>query len=137
MGIELARSPDTDETFVAANSGQPKPLLITANEAGYGDLCAAEYVRMSTEHQRYSIESQKAAIATYAAQHKIIIVRSYVDSGKSGLRIEHRHALRQLIANVQSGQAEFNTILVYDVSRWVRFQDTDGRCVCAFFQNAT
>ena len=125
MGIELARPPDTDETIFAANSGQPKPLLISADNAMHGDLCAAEYVRMSTEHQRYSVESQKAAIATYAAKHKISIVRSYIDSGKSGLRIERRHALRQLIADVQSGQADFNTILVYDVSRWGRFQDTD------------
>ena len=88
-------------------------------------MCAAEYMRMSTEHQRYSIENQKAAIAAYATKHNIRIVRSYINPGKSGLRIEHRDALRQLIEDVQSGSTDFNTILVYDVSRWGRFQDID------------
>src|SRR5260370_13256851 len=34
------------------------------------DLSAAQYVRMSTDHQRYSIQNQAAAIATYAASRK-------------------------------------------------------------------
>ena len=80
---------------------------------------------MSTEHQRYSIENQKIAIAVYASTHRIKIVRSYVDSGRSGLRIERRDALRQPIEDVQTGRANFSTILVYDVSRWGRFQDID------------
>jgi DNA invertase Pin-like site-specific DNA recombinase len=29
------------------------------------------------------------------------------------------------MAEVQSGHADFSTILVYDVSRWGRFQDAD------------
>ena len=33
--------------------------------------------------------------------------------------------LKQLIEDVQSGAADFTTILVYDVSRWGRFQDAD------------
>jgi DNA invertase Pin-like site-specific DNA recombinase len=33
--------------------------------------------------------------------------------------------LVQLLDDVQSGRAEFSQILVYDVSRWGRFQDTD------------
>jgi DNA invertase Pin-like site-specific DNA recombinase len=52
-------------------------------------------------------------------------VRTYEDAGKSGLRLEGREALKQLISDVQSGQADFDTILVYDVSRWGRFQDAD------------
>jgi DNA invertase Pin-like site-specific DNA recombinase len=34
-------------------------------------------------------------------------------------------ALQNLMAEVQSGQADFKAILVYDVSRWGRFQDAD------------
>ncbi|PTW50460.1 DNA invertase Pin-like site-specific DNA recombinase [Rhodovulum kholense] len=34
-------------------------------------------------------------------------------------------ALQQMIADVESGVAEFSVILVYDVFRWGRFQDTD------------
>ena len=33
--------------------------------------------------------------------------------------------LKQLIDDVQTGNADFTTILVYDVSRWGRFQDAD------------
>ena len=86
---------------------------------------AAQYVRMSTDHQRYSIESQKAAIAEYAACHDIKIVRTYADEGRSGVTMKGRDALKQLIADAQQGQADFDVILVYDVSRWGRFQDAD------------
>jgi DNA invertase Pin-like site-specific DNA recombinase len=51
--------------------------------------------------------------------------RGYADSGKSGLHIDGRKALRRLIRDVESGQADFSVILVYDVSRWGRFQDAD------------
>jgi hypothetical protein len=47
------------------------------------------------------------------------IVRTYT-TGKSGLRIDGRDALKQLIKDVESGSAEFSVILVYDVSRWGR-----------------
>jgi DNA invertase Pin-like site-specific DNA recombinase len=86
---------------------------------------AAQYVRMSTEHQRYSTENQAAIIAQYAERRGLEIIRSYADEGKSGLRIDGRDALKQLIADVQGGLAEFKTILVYDISRWGRFQDAD------------
>src|SRR6476469_5779244 len=88
-------------------------------------LRAAQYVRMSTDLQRYSTENQAAAIAAYAAQHTLTIVRTYADNGRSGLRIDDREALTQLISDVQNGRADFDVILVYDVSRWGRFQDTD------------
>jgi DNA invertase Pin-like site-specific DNA recombinase len=86
---------------------------------------AAEYVRMSTEHQRYSTENQSDVIRQYAAHRGIEIVRTYADEGKSGLRLKGRDALTRLIADVTTGQADFTTILVYDVSRWGRFQDPD------------
>ena len=86
---------------------------------------AAQYVRMSTEHQQYSTENQADKIREYAARRNIEIVRTYADEGKSGLRINGRQALQQLIADVQSGKADFQIILVYDVSRWGRFQDAD------------
>jgi DNA invertase Pin-like site-specific DNA recombinase len=86
---------------------------------------AAEYARMSTEHQQYSIENQGEAIRQYAARRGMTIIRTYADSGKSGLRIDGRDALKQLIHDVESGNADFEAILVYDVSRWGRFQDAD------------
>lgn len=86
---------------------------------------AAEYVRMSTEHQQYSTENQEDAIRQYAARRGIEIVRTYADEGKSGLRLDGRDALKQLLGDVQKGNTGFSLILVYDVSRWGRFQDAD------------
>ncbi|MCS3895600.1 DNA invertase Pin-like site-specific DNA recombinase [Bradyrhizobium japonicum USDA 38] len=86
---------------------------------------AAQYVRMSTDHQRYSTENQAAAIAVYAAQHDLMIVRTYKDEGRSGLSIDRRAGLIELIDDVRSGRADFDHVLVYDVSRWGRFQDVD------------
>ena len=80
---------------------------------------------MSTDMQQYSLQNQSDAIAQYAAQNGYTIVRSYEDGAKSGLRIHGRIALANLIKDVISGGADFKTILVYDVSRWGRFQDTD------------
>lgn len=86
---------------------------------------AAIYVRMSTEHQQYSTENQSDIIREYAATRGIEIVRSFADAGKSGLRIAGRNALKELIDTVLGGGADFQSILVYDVSRWGRFQDAD------------
>ena len=98
----------------------------TTNEARQISLFrAAEYVRMSTEHQQYSTENQADCIREYAARHGIQIVRTYADEGKSGLRIDGREALQRLIHDVETGKADFQVILVYDVSRWGRFQDAD------------
>ena len=86
---------------------------------------AAEYVRMSTEHQQYSTENQADVIRAYAAARGVAIVRTYADEGRSGLRLDGRDALKQLISDVEGGRADFRIILVYDVSRWGRFQDAD------------
>jgi len=80
---------------------------------------------MSTEHQKYSTENQAEIISLYAAQRGFEIVRTYADEGKSGLRLDGRDALKQLIQDVEAGQTPFEAILVYDVSRWGRFQDAD------------
>lgn len=80
---------------------------------------------MSTEHQRYSTENQSDAILQYAEQRGLEVIRTYADEGKSGLRLDGRDALKRLIDDVQNEKADFTTILVYDVSRWGRFQDAD------------
>ena len=86
---------------------------------------AVEYVRMSTEHQKYSTQNQSDAILRYAERNEMEIIQSYSDAGKSGLKIEGRAGLRQLIDDVETGRANFKAILVYDISRWGRFQDAD------------
>lgn len=101
--------------------GDPRKRDLPAAER----LRAAEYVRMSTEHQKYSTENQSDAIRRYAAQRGFTIVRTYIDAGRSGLNIEGRSGLRQLIEDIEGGHADFAVVLVYDVSRWGRFQDAD------------
>lgn len=86
---------------------------------------AAQYVRMSTEHQQYSTDNQAATIAIYAQKRGLEIVKTYADEGKSGLNIKGRPALRALLDDIESGRADYKVLLVYDVSRWGRFQDPD------------
>ena len=86
---------------------------------------AAQYVRMSTEHRRYSTENQSDAILQYAVRYGFEIVRTYADNGKNGLRLDGRDALKQLLIDVEGGSPGFKAVLVYDVSRWGRFQDAD------------
>jgi len=86
---------------------------------------AAQYVRMSTDHQKYSTKNQSEANHVYAASHGMEIVRTYSDEGISGLTFEKRPGLKQLILDVQTGNADFKAVLVYDVSRWGRYQDLD------------
>ena len=94
-------------------------------QSGTGATRVVEYVRMSTEHQQYSTDNQRKVIQQYAEGRGMTIARTYTDAGKSGLRIDGRDALKKLIHDVENGQADFNAILVYDVSRWGRFQDAD------------
>src|SRR5438552_3159730 len=86
---------------------------------------AAQYLRMSTEHQQYSFANQTTKIQQYADIKGFLIVRTYSDAARSGLVLKRRSGLLQLLHDVMSGTAPFKAILVYDVSRWGRFQDTD------------
>jgi len=88
-------------------------------------LKGALYVRMSTEHQKYSTSNQKDALHEYASTHGIEIVCTYADDGKSGLNIEGRHSLQSLLSDVENGLNQFSELLVLDVSRWGRFPDSD------------
>jgi DNA invertase Pin-like site-specific DNA recombinase len=80
---------------------------------------------MSTEHQQYSTDNQRLAIAQYAESHVMEIVRTYSDEGRSGLTIHRREGLKQLLSDAEGDAPGFSEILVYDVSRWGRFQDAD------------
>jgi len=86
---------------------------------------AAEYVRMSTDTQECSIENQRVVIQRHAADNGYVIVASYADLGKSGVALKGRSGLAQLLNDVVGGKAKFKVVLVYDVSRWGRFQDSD------------
>ena len=86
---------------------------------------AVAYLRMSTEHQEYSTENQIAAIERYAAEHDMEIVATYSDEARSGLRLENRPGMRQMLEDAKREESGFETILVYDITRWGRFQNPD------------
>jgi DNA invertase Pin-like site-specific DNA recombinase len=86
---------------------------------------AAQYLRMSTDDQPNSMATQCDGIQRYALGHGFEVVATYDDPGKSGLEIRNRPGLRRLLRDVVSEDCQFKVILVYDVSRWGRFQDTD------------
>lgn len=86
---------------------------------------AVAYVRMSTEHQQYSTHNQLDRIQEFATRRGFTLLRTYADEGRSGLQVKGRESLQRMIDEVASGKADFQHILVYDVSRWGRFQDAD------------
>jgi DNA invertase Pin-like site-specific DNA recombinase len=80
---------------------------------------------MSTAHQEYSLDNQADVIRKYADLHEFEIVKTYTDEAKSGLTFKNRRGLAQLLSDVVGGSQSYRAILVYDVSRWGRFQDAD------------
>jgi DNA invertase Pin-like site-specific DNA recombinase len=80
-------------------------------------LRAAQYVRTSTDRQRYSIQNQAAVIAAYAHAHGLTIVQTYSDEGEGGLRIKNRAGLTQLTQDVFGGEANFDYVQIYDVTQ--------------------
>lgn len=85
---------------------------------------AAQYLRMSTSSQEYSLANQSAAIADYAAAHNFTIVSTYKDVSRTGVVLRNRTGLQTLLKHVIA-KPPYEAILVYDVSRWGRFQDVD------------
>jgi len=121
----LIRSPRPIATFDAKPAVESSLSSQTKEAAPAERVPVATYVRMSTDRQEYSIENQESAIARFAEQHKMEVVQRYIDAGKSGLLLSHRSGLTSLLRDILSGAATYKGILVFDVSRWGRFQDPD------------
>lgn len=96
-----------------------------SSSASRKQIRVAAYMRMSTERQAGSIPNQRLALLNYARRHKMEIVKEYIDTGKSGLTIKNRRGLQSLIHDITGGKVEFEAVLVYDITRWGRFQDVD------------
>ena len=86
---------------------------------------AAQYLRMSTEHQQYSLENQGDAIRKCAEAHGFNVVVTYYDAARTGLSVRNRSGLLRLVKDVAARDVSYKAVLVYDVSRWGRFQDID------------
>ncbi|MBG9389325.1 recombinase family protein [Caenimonas sp. DR4.4] len=81
---------------------------------------------MSTDQQDLSIGIQRAAIRKYAVEQKLEVVATYEDSGRSGLVIRNRKGMLGLLRDIAEKDCAFSQVLVYDISRWGRFQNTDA-----------
>ncbi len=83
----------------------------------------ALYVRRSTiDLQPDSLEAQEERLRSHAAASGHEVVRVYSDSA-SGKRVEKRDAFQRLIGDVKRGP-DFEAVLVRDVSRWSRAENT-------------
>jgi Resolvase, N terminal domain len=71
-------------------------------------------------------------IREYAKKQGFTSVKEYSDQGKSGLNMEGRESLGQMLQDLKEGRAEYSVILVCDVSRWGRFQNPDESAVYEF-----
>lgn len=84
----------------------------------------ALYVRRSTiDLQPDSLAAQEERLRSHAAASGHEVVRVYSDSA-SGKRVEKRDAFQRLIEDVKR-KPDFEAILVRDVSRWSRAENTD------------
>jgi DNA invertase Pin-like site-specific DNA recombinase len=88
-------------------------------------LKAVAYYRHSAEiGQENSVEIQQDNVVGFAKKHDIEIIHEFADRGKSGLNAEGRPAFNEMMQWVRT-RYDFELVLVLDVSRWGRFQDTD------------
>ncbi len=87
---------------------------------------AIAYYRHSAEDkQENSVPIQREHAQKFAKEYGIEIIHEEADEGKSGL-LSTRPAFERLFNNwILNLDAQFDYVLVYDVSRWGRFQDQD------------
>ena len=92
----------------------------------------AQYLRMSTDHQQYSLHNQSEYIKDYAEKNNMEIAYTYDDAGKSGVSIVGRHSLQQLLSDVEQKKIDIQAVLFYAVSRFGRFQNSDEAAYYSF-----
>ena len=86
----------------------------------------AYYRHSAQDRQENSIEIQQEQVRKFAAENGIEIIREFADRGKSGLSVEGRDSFNEMLHEyVEGRKADFAYVLVLDVSRWGRFQETD------------
>ena len=86
----------------------------------------AYYRHSAQDRQENSVELQQEQVRRFAAENGMEIIREFADKGKSGLSVEGRDEFNAMIHDyVEKEVVDFEFVLVLDVSRWGRFQETD------------
>lgn len=80
-------------------------------------------MRSATQLEGDSLRNQLEAAIRYARDRGMRIVRIYCDECGSGLRTDNRPGLGQLLRDLESGNDDFDALLLLDPSRWSRALD--------------
>jgi len=88
-----------------------------------GSKAVAYYRHSAEDRQEYSIPIQQGQVRKFAEEHGIEIIREFADYGKSGLSTKGRDEFTRMLELVADRNAEFDYVLVLDVTRWGRFQN--------------
>ena len=83
------------------------------------DVRAAAYLRMSSDRQELSLNTQLEAIRAYASKNGFALVTTYEDAAKSGLSISNHEGMKKLLRDVLAVPRPFDVVLVYDNHPWV------------------
>ena len=76
------------------------------------------YIRVSTDKQENSVETQKDMLSSYSKIHDIEIDDYFIDFGSSGKEITKRKKYNELMDLVNGGK--ITTIITTSLSRWSR-----------------
>jgi DNA invertase Pin-like site-specific DNA recombinase len=87
---------------------------------------AVGYARRSTDRQEQSIPDQQKVIQHYCDENGIRLLRWYIDDAISGTSSVNRPGFQKLLADAQTGHAEFGLIVVYDVKRFGRVDNDEA-----------
>ncbi len=82
---------------------------------------AIAYLRKSKDLQEASLEQQKEKILCFAKEHSIKVIEFFAEEA-CGESVEGRPQFRRMIECCKSKEV-FQYVLVYDVSRWGRFEN--------------
>ena len=115
---------------------QPKPEDAGRPGQPASKSPVAGYLRSPTQLEGDALRKQLGAIVRYARDRDMQLIRVYCDECSSGLRIDGRSGLQQMLRDIESGDRDFDALLLLDPSRWGRFQDPD-QAACLEYACAT
>jgi len=91
----------------------------------FAKRAVAYYRHSAQDRQENSVEIQQDQLRKFAADNGVEIIEEFIDRGKTGLITDGRDAFKKMLSGIEAGKCDCDYVLVFDVSRWGRFQNTD------------